>query len=180
MSRYSTIILWLAPCCLLAACNDSERAAQPRASGNIVTTGKIDTGLEAVPDGVLRAAREARPELKPGSAEYERRDGREYYDLEGTLPDGSELELDITLADGAWTVVEVQRDIALKQVPGGARQALETERPDWRPHRIIESDQGDGLVIYEFFGPGPAGEELKVEVKWNDGEAEVLRDEWIH
>jgi hypothetical protein len=180
MSRYSTITLWLAPWCLLAACEDSGQAAQPPASGIVVTTGKIDTSLEAVPDEVLRAAREARPALELHGAEYERRDGREYYDLEGTLPDGSELELDLTLADGAWTVVEVQRDIALEQVPGGARQALETERPDWQPRRIIESDQGDGLVIYEFFGPGSAGEELKVEVKWEDGAAEMLSDEWIH
>jgi hypothetical protein len=123
MSRYSTIILWLAPWCLLAACNDNEQAAQPPASGSVVTTGKIDTSLEAVPDEVLRAAREARAELELHGAEYERRDGREYYDLEGTLPDGSELELDLTLDDGAWTVVEVQRDIALEQVPGGARLA---------------------------------------------------------
>jgi hypothetical protein len=180
MSRYSTIILWLAPWCLLTACNDSEQAEQPPESGSVVTTGKIDTGLEAVPDEVLRAAREARPELEVRGTEYERRDGREYYDLEGRLPDGSELELDLTLADGAWAVVEVQRDIALERVPGGAREALETERPEWQPHRIIESDQGDGMIIYEFFGPGPAGEDLKVEVKWEGGVAEVLSDEWIH
>lgn len=180
MGRYSTIVLCLAPWCLLAACDDSEEAAHPPASGSVVTTGKIDTDLGAVPDEVLRAAREARPELELNGAEYERRDDREYFDLEGTLPDGSELELDLTRTDGAWTVVEVQRDIVLEQVPGGAREALETERPGWQPHRIIESDQGDGRVIYEFFGAGPAGEELKVEVKWEDGVAEVLSDEWIH
>lgn len=96
------------------------------------------------------------------------------------MPDGSELELDLTTVDGAWTVVEIQRDVRSDQVPEQVREALSTSNPDWTPHRIIESEQVDRVVIYEFFGPGADGQETKVEVKWEAGTAEVLRDEWVH
>lgn len=133
-----------------------------------------------MPEEVLRAARDARPELELTGAEREVRNGREYYDLGGKTPDGAELELDLTTVDGTWTVVEVQRDIDSDQLPEQVRQVLSNSNPDWIPDRIIESEQADGVVIYEFFGPAPDGRETKVEVSWEAGTAEVLREEWVH
>jgi hypothetical protein len=52
--------------------------------------------------------------------------------------------------------------------------------PDWQPDRIIESDQGDGMIIYEFFGPGEGDVRTKIEVKLEAGAADVLADEWAH
>lgn len=166
----------------LAGCGGvGEEGEEASAGGRKVqTTGKQDTTLESVPADVLKAARAARPGLEIAAAEHEVRDGREYYDLGGTLPDGSELELDLTRAEGAWTVVEIQRDISLEAVPGDVRAALAAAQPDWQPTRIIESDQGDGVIIYEFFGSGPDGAELKREVKWAGGVARLLEDEWLH
>lgn len=171
---------------LLAGCGDrspageaadSEARAPAPAGRAVESSGKEETALAAVPEEVLAAARRARPELTLAASEYELRDGREYYDLAGTLPDGSELELDLTRVDGTWTVVEVQRDVALDAVPGPVAGTL----PEgWQPRRIIESDQGDGVVIYELYGPGQGGDEAKLEVKWAAGEAEVLEDEWLH
>lgn len=143
-------------------------------------SGKVETALETIPDEVLAAAMAARPDLSITEAEYETRDGNEYYDVGGTLPDGSELELDMTMVDGVWTVVEFQRDIDMDRVPGDVTAALAAGVPDWIPSRIIESDQGDGTVIYEFFGPGEGQEPDKHEVKWTDGTAELLVDEWAH
>jgi hypothetical protein len=120
------------------------------------------------------------PELVVGVGEYETRDGNEYYDVGGTLPDGSEWELDMTKVDGAWTVVEKQRDIGMDLVPEGVSNTLETKVPQWHPERIIESDQGDGVIIYEFFGKTEEGEATKIEVMWEDGQAELLIDEWLH
>jgi hypothetical protein len=90
------------------------------------------------------------------------------------------MELDMTRIDGVWTVVEFQRDIDIESVPAEVRSALEEARNGWIAERIIESDQGDGTVIYEFFGVDEEGDELKLEVKWQDQVAEVLVDEWAH
>ena len=160
---------------VLVACSaEQEEGRQVDASG------KQETALDAVPDEVLAAAMAASPALEILEAEYETRDGREYYDVGGTLPDGSELELDMTRIDGVWTVVEFQRDIGMDLVPAAVAAALAAGVADWMPTRIIESDQGDGTIIYEFFGPGDGEEQEKHEVKWRDGSAELLVDEWAH
>lgn len=138
------------------------------------------TALAAVPQEVLAAALAASPDLTITEAEYETRDGNKYYDVGGTLPDGSELELDMTMVDGVWTVVEFQRDIGIDLVPEDVAAALTEGVPGWTPTRIIESDQGDGTIIYEFFAPADDGELEKHEIKWTDGEAELLVDEWAH
>ena len=166
----SILVLGLAGC----ATPDAEEGRKVDASG------KEDIDLDAVPGEVLAAAMAAQPELDLSEAEYETRDGNEYYDVGGTMPDGSELELDITRIDGVWTVVETQRDIEMEATPELVANALHGKVPGWSPDRIIESDQGDGVVIYEFFGKDADGEETKIEVKYEAGQAEVLVDEWIH
>lgn len=143
-------------------------------------SGKEATELDAVPAEVMAAAKAARPDLSISGAEYETRDGNEYYDVGGTLPDGSELELDMTNIDGVWTVVEIQRDISIDLLPEGVGDLLSGKFPEWQPERIIESDQGDGVVVYEFFGKSEAGEDTKIEIKWAQEQAELLIDEWVH
>jgi hypothetical protein len=86
----------------------------------------------------------------------------------------------MTKVEGTWAVVEKQRDIGMDLVPDHVAGALETKFPEWHPDRIIESDQGDGVVIYEFFGKDDAGEATKIEIKYADGHAELLLDEWLH
>jgi hypothetical protein len=163
----------------LAAC-DGEPTSKNVSSGEIQSSGKLAAALPDLPPAVIAAALAARPDLKVSEAEYETRDGREYYDVGGTLADGSELELDMTLVDGLWTVVEIQRDIDGSQLPAAVADALAESVPGWVPTRIIESDQGDGTVIYEFFGTGPGGDTVKHEIKWADATAELLSEEWAH
>lgn len=145
----------------------------------VQATGKQAEDLASVPAEVLAAAKAARPQLQVSAVEHEQRDGNDYYDVAGTL-DGAELELDITQVDGTWTVVEVQRDIVAEQVPAPVAAALANAHPAFKANRIIESDQGDGVVIYEFFGPGENGTDAKIEVKAEGSQAEVLTSEWIH
>lgn len=160
---------------VLAACSEKHHEGT-----KVDASGKEPAALESLPDEVKAAALAARPELTISEAEYETRDGNEYYDVGGIMPDGSEIELDMTRVDGAWTVVEFQRDIGMELVPEPVAEVLAGVGADWVPARIIESDQGDGTVIYEFFGPGDGEEQIKKEVKWTDEQAELLVDEWRH
>ena len=176
MNKLSGIFLLLTIFLGLAACGgpDAEESRKVDASG------KEATELDAVPAEVMAVARAAQPELDISEAEYETRDGNEYYDVGGTLPDGSELELDMTKIDGAWTVVETQRDIGMELVPGRVGELLSGKFPEWQPERIIESDQGDGVIVYEFFGKTESGADTKIEIKWVESQAELLIDEWVH
>lgn len=160
----------------LVACGGSisEEGRKVDASGKEVTE------LGAVPAEILVVASAAQPDLTITQVEYETRDGNEYYDVGGTLSDGSELELDMTKIDGLWTVVETQQDVNMGSLPIGVGDVLTSNLPEWQPDRIIESDQGDGIFVYEFFGQDEAGQSKKVEIKWADGQAEFLADEWVH
>jgi hypothetical protein len=164
---------------LLGGCGESgDDAVRP--ANSVDSSGKLPTGLADVPAEVIEVAQRVRPGLDIRQAEYETRDSREYYDVAGVLPDDSEIELDMTRVDGLWTVVEIQRDIGYDDVPPAVAETLDAALPGWRAERIIESDQGDGTVIYEFFGPGATGEAVKYEVKWADNAAELLTEEWVH
>jgi hypothetical protein len=173
MNRFTLISMFVFG---LSACGESE----PEEGQKVDASGKVATALEALPNEVLAVARASQPDLAVSEAEYETRDGNEYYDVGGTLPDGSELELDMAKIDGVWTVVETQRDIDIAVVPEAAADALQSKFPGWSPNRIIESDQGGGVIIYEFFGKDDAGEDTKIEVKLAAGQAELLVDEWAH
>lgn len=149
-------------------------------SAKVDASGKQDVPMNEVPAEVLAVISGAHPDFKPESAEYETRNGNEYFDVEGTGADGLEVEFDMTRIDGKWTIVETQRDIVKDELPGAVAVALSGAYPEFAPDRIIESDQGGGLIIYEFFGEGPDGENTKVEVRFENGEAEVLDEEWEH
>jgi hypothetical protein len=85
------------------------------------------------------------------------------------------------MRDGdVWRVVEIQRDISMDQAPEPVRAALLAAAPGVEPARIIESDQGDGVIIYEFYTRDAAGEEQKYEVKFDGATAEFLAEEWAH
>jgi hypothetical protein len=149
--------------------------------GSVATTGKSDVALSDVPAEVLAAARAERPGFTVVEAQAETRDGRHYYDVGGTLADGSEVEFDIMEEKGRWRVVEIQRDIVLADLPAPVRATATTHDPAFVAGRIIESTQADGLVIYELFGPA-GGQPLgrKIEIRWDGSRAEVLAQEWAH
>lgn len=131
--------------------------------------------VDAIPPGVTAAVRSAQPDLRVVQAELKEREGRRYYDVEGVLPDGSELELDLLQTGETWTVVEVQRDIAWAEAPASVRQAA----GQVEPVRVIESRQTDGAIVYELFAAGkPQTPSLEVMLK--DGRAKVLQETWPH
>ena len=154
----------------------NNQASAPEAQSNrVAASGKVAVALADVPAPVLAAARAARPGFIPGEAESETRNGRLYYDIEGRMPDGAEIEFDIVEQDGRWRVVETQRDIAFAAAPAPVRAAALAHDAALVPTRVIESIQADGLVIFELYQG-----ERKIEVKWDGRRAEVLAREWTH
>ena len=178
MSRKIAILVAVLAC---SSCGQRDHAGLPEQSEKVATSGKVQTALDAVPKEVLAAAKSAQPHMTFTEAEAEVRDGRHYYDVAGTLPDGSEIELDMLQEPTGWTVVETQRDIALASAPEPVRAAIAKADAAFKPDRVIESRQKDGITIYELFGPRREGADpRKVEIKYDGAEAEILTKEWAH
>lgn len=129
----------------------------------------------AVPPEVAAAVKAASPQMTIAEAEMKQREGRRYYDVEGTLPDGSEIELDLLQTPQGWQVVEIQRDIAWMTAPAPVVAAAGKAAPV----RVIESKQTDGSIVYELFAEGKP-DAPSLEVMWKDGQAKVLTETWPH
>ena len=175
------MLLVLPLAALAAACATDLNPAEGAASNRVQTSGKIEVPVADLPEAVLAAARQAEPGFKPAEAERETREGRHYFDVGGTLADGSEVEFDIMEEGGQWRVVETQRDIAFGSAPALVQSTARTADPNFVPVRVIESRQNDGIVIYELFGPAVnGGEPRKVEIRYDGSKAELLTKEWAH
>ena len=100
------------------------------------------------------------------------------YEVTGTLPNGDEIEIDLVQSNGAWTVDEIQRDIAWSTVPEPVRAAAGAVPDAFEPVRVIESTQAaDGSIVYELFRAMEDGSPSRgpaLEVRWHEGSAEAL------
>lgn len=176
MFRAGSILLLSA---LAAACSGPSDSVSDTTA--VTTSGKREVPVAEVPAEVLAAANAERDGLTVREAEAETRDGRSYYDIGGTLADGTEIEFDVMQEDGRWRVVETQRDIALSETPAPVREVLAGHDPAFAPSRIIESVQADGIVIYELYAPeGGDPQGRKIEMKWDGESADLLTREWKH
>jgi len=167
----------------LAACSSEAPAPGGDSKADkIETSGKVDVHLDQVPAEVLTVAKAEQPGFTPAEAEAETREGRRYFDVEGTLADGSEVEFDIMEEGGRWRVVETQRDIDFSAAPAPVRQASAAHDSTLAPTRVIERKQQDALVVYELYAADAHGDPQgsKVEIKWDGKSAEVLKREWEH
>ena len=160
----------------LAACSRSEA---PTEASTPPATAITPTAAADIPDAVRAAVLAARPTMVIAEAELKERDGRRYYDVEGTV-DGADIELDLLETPQGWRVVEIQRDLPWSAVPAGVRTSAETARAGFVPVRVIESVQAeDGAVIYELFADGQPATPAQ-EVRAHDGRVDVLKEAWPH
>ncbi len=132
-----------------------------------------------LPAAVVAVVRAAAPGMTIKEAELKERENRRYFDVEGVMPDGSEIEFDLLEKDGAWSIVETQRDIAWSDAPKLVRDAAAASGKAITPVRVIESKQNDGMVIYELFAAGKP-KDPSMEVSFKDGQAKVLSEVWPH
>lgn len=149
-------------------------------AGSAAVAGAPETRITPVaaadlPPAVLAVVTKAAPGLKVIEAELKEREDRRYFDVEGVLPGGAEIEFDLLEKNGAWEIVETQRDIVWADAPAVVRTAAGKAQPV----RVIESTQNDGLVIYELFAPGQP-KTPALEVSFKDGVAKVLAETWPH
>jgi len=130
-----------------------------------------------VPKAVLNEIKKSHPKFKPLEAENELKHGNTYFDIEGLDSDGNEIEFDMLLQkDNSWKIAEIQRDLNVDQVPEPVLKAFKQRIPTLAPTRIIESDQGNGVIVYEFF-TNDNNKEQKHEVKLT---VDFLEKEWKH
>lgn len=184
MRRVISALALLAP---LAACStDTDTANTAIAVDNGLLSAGPETMISNVaaanlPEGLAVLVEKTVPGMTIVEAERKEREGRVYYDVEGTRPDGSEVEIDVLAgADGKLTAVEVQRDIDWATAPEPVRTAAAAKRDAFTPARVIESRQVEGgETIYELFAPGKP-KEPAMEVRWRGGKAEVLGERWAH
>lgn len=132
-----------------------------------------------LPAAVVAVVRTAAPGMTIKEAELKERENRRYFDVEGVMPDGSEIEFDLLEKDGVWAIVETQRDIAWSDAPKLVRDAAAASGKPITPVRVIESKQNDGMVIYELFAAGKP-KDPSMEVSFKDGQAKVLTEVWPH
>ncbi|MBW8192393.1 hypothetical protein K0504_15245 [Neiella marina] len=141
---------------------------------------KVELALSDIPPQALAAAKAIQPDFQVQEAEKELKHGKTYLDLEGVKRGDVAVEFDMLLQDGKWVVVEMQRDLTVNATPYGVMTALRAEFPEFQPARIIESDQLNGTVVYEFYGVQADGSEVRREVKFADDVAQYLQQEWQH
>lgn len=166
----------------LASCSDGGANEETAANGVLppgpVTNASAVAG-DALPAELRALAERTVPGMTIAEAERKEREGRVYYDVEGTRPDGSEVELDVLQEGNGFRVVEIQRDIAWSEAPAAAIAVAKAAPGAFTPERVIESTQTDGTVIYELFAPGRT-DEPAMEVRMKDGKADVLGTRWAH
>ena len=134
----------------------------------------------SLPASVLAAISQERPDFKIEEVLKKVRDNnRVYYDVEGEISDGSELEFDILMDGDKAQIVEIQKDLEWNEVPSEVQEIMLGASDNAIPVRTIESTQTDGAVIYEFFAEGvPADPSWEVRV--HGGSAELLDERWVH
>jgi hypothetical protein len=150
----------------VAACSTPRSETSPPQSEASVVPAEIAAATSAAAPGIA---------ITSGEPDAE---GNEY-EVTGTMPNGDEVELDLVQSNGAWTVMEIQRDVAWSSVPDPVRAAAGAAPNAFEPVRVIESRQpADGSVIYELFAAenqsGGPGRGPLMEVRWHDGKAAVI------
>ena len=157
-----------------AACSPPASETTPAATPPAT---QPQAAAPAVPAGIAAAASAAVPGISITGGEFNA--NRTQFEVTGAMPNGDEVELDLAQTNGAWTVEEIQRDVAWASVPEPVRAAAAAAPKPFEPVRVIESKEPkDGAVVYELFAaPAQDGTPARgpaMNVRWHNGKAEVV------
>lgn len=167
------LIPFIAMSCALSSCSQSDA---PRSNAAVTT----EIALSDVPQSVREVVMATRADFEMAEVLKKVRDGRVYYDVEGELPGGEEIEFDVLMTEHGPKVVEIQRDMAWGDVPSNARKVVDAANKDnLEIVRIIESVQTDQSIIYEVFVAGHS-DGPRFEVQTKAGDVKLLPERWKH
>ena len=142
----------------------------------------LEVSLNDVPASVSDVVMANSPDFKIVEVLKKRRDGRVYYDVEGELPNGDEIEFDVLMTESGPKVVEIQRDIEWEVTPKNVQDVIGKANIDKLDIvRVIESQQAESdTIIYEIFVDGQsATPRFEVSVS-GDAPAELLAEPAEH
>ena len=184
-----TSALLVAATLTLAGCTPKEKAPSPtpaptatpdpvaKPASKPAAVEVTEIPLADVPEQVTLMVTAAYPGFTPVEVLKKVRDGRTYFDVEGELKGGDEIEFDVLMTSAGPEIVEIQRDISPRLLPTNVRNILDEANVDGLEiARVIESVQtNDNSIIYEIFVAGkPAHPTFEVQVS---GEEAVLLEE---
>ena len=173
MITFKHIFLCGAMTCIVTSCGKAEA---PRASATEVT----EIALSDVPQSVNGLVSATRPDFTTTEVLKKVREGRVYYDVEGELTNGDEIEFDILMTENGPQIVEIQKDLEWSIVPQLAKVVVnEANADNLEIVRIIESIQTDNAIIYEVFVANHPSDP-RFEVRMKDNEAKLLPTRWKH
>jgi hypothetical protein len=151
-------------------------ACSPPASETTSETTPPQAAPSTVPAEIAAVVSAAAPGITIVNGETDAANNE--YEVTGTMPNGDEIELDVVQSNGAWRVLEIQRDVPWSSVPEPVRAAASAAPKSFEPVRVIESRQpADGSVVYELFPAAQEGSAAggpAMEVRWLDGKAAVI------
>ena len=130
--------------------------------------GVSEIALSDVPEDVTEMVTTAYPNFTIKEVLKKDRDGKTYFDVEGELTGGSEIEFDVLMTDAGPEIVEIQRDIRWVFTPQSARDLVdEANTENLEIVRVIESVQtADNSIIYEIFvADHPTAPSFEVQIK---------------
>jgi len=162
----------------LSACGSysEQTPKEPRVSADLIT----EIALADVPASVSDLVTQARPDFVMTEVLKKDRGPRTYYDVEGKLPNGDEIEFDVLMGASGPEIVEIQRDINWSDVPEAGRVLVNAANEGSAEiARVIESTQTDGAIIYEVFIEGH-NSDPRFEVYSKEAAFKLLSTRWEH
>lgn len=131
---------------------------------------KLD--MSAVPAAAMEAAQKAVQGVTFETAQMDKDEGTDTYELGAKLSSGKHIEVDV-LADG--TIEEVEEEITAAELPAEVKATLDKELAGFAPTMIEKSTRPQGVVVYEFEGQH-GGKEIDAEIN-ADGTGYKLNDD---
>ena len=161
--------------CVLIGCSAAD-------APQTMTDDVMEIALKDVPVNVSEVVMARAPDFKMVEVLKKRREDRIYYDVEGELPNGDEIEFDVLMTENGPKVVEIQRDIVWEATPQSVHVIVDKANTDnLEVVRVIESKQADSdIIIYEVFVEGQS-KRPRFEVSVAEGvPAKLLKKPAIH
>jgi hypothetical protein len=139
-----------------------------------VTKIEAEIAVNEVPATVREAAQKAAPRAKWSEASKHQDGDDVSYVLDGEIGKGLAISAEIT-AEGK--VIEIEKEIPLKQVPKAVSAALKAKMPKFKASAVFEISKEGKVVSYEFEGKRPRDkEEIAVSVSADGKTVEIVED----